>query len=153
MFEEKIKELGYELPESQNAKYKFPLVFVYDNIAHVSGTLPYVDGELPHVGKVGDTVTLEEGQKLAEICVLNMLGNLKGEVGSLEKVKQIIKVTGFVASANGFSQQSVVMNGATDLLIEIFGEKGVHARSAVGAAVMPRNTPVEIEMTVALEEG
>ncbi|HLQ74181.1 MAG TPA: RidA family protein [Bacillota bacterium] len=152
MIEKRIEELGYKLPEAQIPKYKFTTVLVYDGTAHVSGTLPFVDGKLPMVGKVGDTVSIEEGQKLAEICVLNMLANLKGEIGSLDKVKQIVKVTGFVASATGFSKQAIVMNGATDLLVDIFGEKGVHARSAVGAAVMPRNTPVEIEMTVALEE-
>lgn len=151
MIEERIKELGYVLPAPQEAKYKFVTVLVFDNIAYISGTLPFVDGKLPLEGKVGDTVTIEEGQKLAEICVINMLANLKGEIGSLEKVEQIIKVTGFVASATGFSQQAIVMNGATDLLIDIFGEKGIHARSAVGAAVMPRNTPVEIEMIVALK--
>src|SRR5699024_6301144 len=98
MIEERIKELGYELPEPQKAPYKFLTVLVYDGIAHISGTLPYVDGKLPYEGKVGDTVTIEEGQELAEICIINMLANLKGEIGSLDKVKKVVKVTGFVAS-------------------------------------------------------
>ena len=151
MIEKRIEELGYKLPEPLKATYNFVTVLIYDNIAYISGTLPFVDGKLPQEGKVGDTVTIEEGQKLAEICVINMLANLKGEIGSLDRVKQVIKVTGFVASATGFTQQAIVMNGATDLLVDIFGKKGIHARSAVGTAVMPRNTPVEIEMIVALE--
>lgn len=151
MVEARMRELGYELPPAMKAPYEFVSVQIIDNMAYISGTLPYVDGELPYIGKVGDTVTIEEAQKSAEYCILNALASLKEKIGTLDKVKQVVKVTGFVASASGFSQQAIVMNAATELLIKIFGEKGRHARSALGCAVMPRNTPVEIEMIVALE--
>lgn len=151
MIEKRITDLGYKLPEPTATPENFLTVSVYEGIAYISGTLPYVDGKLPREGKVGYTVSLEEAKKLAEICILNMLANLKKEIGSLDKVKQIIKITGFIASATGFTQQGDVMNVASDLLINIFGEKGMHARSAVGTPVMPKNTPVEIEMIVAIE--
>src|SRR5699024_11863107 len=96
-------------------------------------------------------VTMEEAKELARICTLNMLANLKAEIGSLAKVKQVIKVTGFIASATGFTNQGEVLNAASDLLVDIFSERGKHARSAVGTPVMPKNTPVEIEMIVALD--
>lgn len=153
MIEAKIKELGYELPEPKKLSAQFASVVVHENVAYISGTLPYVDGKLAQEGKVGDTVTVEEARRLAEISVLNILAQLKAEIGSLDKVEQIIKITGFIASATGFTKQGAVMNGATDLLIDIFGERGVHARSAVGTAVMPSNTPVEIEMIAAIKEN
>ncbi len=151
MIENKLKELGYELPNPTTAPKNFLLVSIHEGIAYISGTLPYVDGHLPKEGKVGDTVTLEEAKELARICTLNMLANLKAEIGSLAKVKQVIKVTGFIASATGFTNQGEVLNAASDLLVDIFSERGKHARSAVGAPVMPKNTPVEIEMIVALD--
>lgn len=150
MVEDRLNELGYKLPKPTGAPANFKAVSQYNGIAYVSGTLPYVDGKLPQVGKVGDTVTVEEAQELAIICVLNMLANLKEEIGSLDKVKQILKITGFVASVKEFNDQGLVMNAASDLLVDLFADQGMHARSAVGAPVMPKNTPVEIEMIVAV---
>lgn len=154
MIEERMKKLGFELPEVNKLgpQYKFTSVLIHENIAYISGALPKINGKLAQTGKLGDTVSIEEGQKLAELCILSCLASLKDKIGSLNNVKQVIKITGFVASATGFSQQADVMNAATNMLVDIFGEKGVHARSAIGAAVMPLNTPVEIEMIVAIED-
>lgn len=152
MIEERIQQLGYTLPDERVIPDQFINILIYENVAYVSGTLPWVDGELLVEGKVGDTVSVEEGYRCAAQCILNALGNLKAKIDSLDKVKQIIKMTGYVASTTDFVDQADVMNGATDLLVEIFGaEKGTHARAAVGAAVMPANTPVELEMIIALE--
>lgn len=151
MIEERLKELGHALPEGRNPKHAFASVLVHEQMAYVSGTLPYVDGKLPTTGQCGTNVTIEEGSKLAEICVLNALATLKSELGDLDKIKQFVKVTGFISSADDFTQQGAVLNGATQLLIDIFGEKGRHARSAVGTPVMPGGTPVEIEFIVAVE--
>lgn len=152
MIEQKMKEQGYKLTEGYDLPpgFKFAKVLVHDNLVFLSGAMPFVNNELPYTGKVGDTVTLEEAQELAELCVLNALANLKAEIGSLDKVKQVLKITGFVASASGFTDQALVMNAASEMLINIFGEKGVHARTAVGTSVMPLNTPLEIEMIIAV---
>lgn len=112
--------------------------------------MPRVNGELPYTGKVGAEVTIEQARELAEICVLKGLSCLEAELGSLDKVEQVLKVTGFVQSAPGFSQQPKVLDAASELLQAIFGEKGRHARSAVGVAELPGNTPAEIEFVFAV---
>src|SRR5699024_4269102 len=152
MIEERLKDLGYTLPEGPFPEYPFASVLIYEGMAYVSGTLPYVDGKLPKTGQCGKDVSIEEGQKLAETCVLNALAQLKRSLGSLDTIKQFVKVTGFISSADEFTQQGAVLNGATELLIDIFGDKGKHARSAVGTPVMPGGTPVEIEFIVAVEQ-
>lgn len=152
MIEERIKELGYDLPELKDPIYDFVPAVVHGDVVYLSGHLPFIEGKLQVKGKLGDTVTLEEGYEASRICVINLLASLKKAIGSLDKVERILKVTGFVNSASGFTSQPDVINAASKLLLEIFGEKGKHARSAVGAAVMPRNTPVEIEMIVAIKK-
>jgi enamine deaminase RidA (YjgF/YER057c/UK114 family) len=154
MVEKKISQLGLELPEAPKLPpdFGFDSVIVHENWAYISGAMPFVNGELPYAGKVGDTVSIEEAQETARICIMNALSSLKDKIGSLDKVKKVVKITGFVSSASGLTDQALVMNAATDLLRSIFGEKGVHARTAVGVAVMPLNTPIEIEMIIALEE-
>ncbi len=151
MIEEKITALGHTLPEALPTKHAFSSVLIHDGIAYVSGTLPYVDGKLPQTGQCGKEVTIEEGKRLAEICILNALAALKNELGDLRKIKQFIKVTGFISSADDFTQQGAVLNGATELLINVFGDQGKHARSGVGTPVMPGGTPVEIECIVAVD--
>jgi enamine deaminase RidA (YjgF/YER057c/UK114 family) len=116
-------------------------VFVY-----TSGQLPMVDGKLPAVGKVGGEVSAADAVGLARTCALNALAAAAAAAGGLDAIRRIVKVTGFVASAPGFGGQPQVINGASELLIEVFGEEGKHARSAVGVAELPLNAPVEVEL-------
>ncbi|MFD3521211.1 RidA family protein [Streptomyces sp. NPDC058653] len=118
-------------------------VYVY-----TAGQLPMVDGELPLTGKVGAEVTPEEAKDLARVCALNALAAVKSVTGDLDRVVRVVKVVGYVASASDFTGQPAVLNGASELFGQVFGEKGVHARSAVGVAVLPLDAPVEIEIQV-----
>jgi enamine deaminase RidA (YjgF/YER057c/UK114 family) len=147
---DRLAELGLSLPEvaAPVAAY-LPAVLDGDHV-YVSGQLPLVDGELPVTGKVGGEVSAEKGAELARICALNALAAIDALVG-LDKIRQIVKVTGFVASAPGFTGQPAVINGASELLGAVFGAAGQHARSAVGTAELPKGTPVEIEMIARVE--
>ncbi|WP_030898508.1 RidA family protein [Streptomyces sp. NRRL F-5126] len=118
-----------------------------------AGQLPMVDGKLPLTGKVGAEVTAEEAKELAATCALNALAAVKSVTGDLDRVARVVKVVGYVASAADFTGQSGVINGASELLGEVLGDKGVHARSAVGVAVLPLDAPVEVEIQVELAEG
>ena len=113
---------------------------------YTSGQLPTVDGKLPAVGKVGGEVSVSDAAGLARTCALNALAAAASQAGGLDGIRRIVKVTGFVASAPGFGGQPQVVNGASELLIEVFGEDGRHARSAVGVAELPLNSPVEVEL-------
>ena len=113
---------------------------------YVSGQLPVVDGKLPATGKVGDAVSAADAAGMARTCALNALAAAAAAAGGLEAISRIVKVTGFVASAPGFTGQPQVINGASELLIEVFGEQGRHARSAIGVAELPLNAPVEVEL-------
>ena len=113
-----------------------------------SGQLPMVDGSLAATGKVGAEVSAEDAKQLAATCALNALAAIKAEIGDLDRVRRIVKVVGFVASMPDFTGQPGVVNGASELLGEVFGDKGVHARSAVGVAVLPLDAPVEVELIV-----
>jgi enamine deaminase RidA (YjgF/YER057c/UK114 family) len=113
---------------------------------YVSGQVPIVDGKLAAAGKVGGEVSASEAAGLARTCALNALAAAAAAAGGLDQIRRIVKVTGFVASAPGFSGQPQVVNGASELLIEVFGEDGRHARSAVGVAELPLNAPVEVEL-------
>lgn len=151
MIEERLKELGYELPAAAEPSFQYVPVVRHHDLLFVSGQLPKVDGEVKVTGKVGDQVTIEQAQESARICILQGLSCIKQEIGSLDRIERIVKITGFVNSAAGFHAQPKVIDGASDLLEKIFGEKGRHSRSAIGAAELPRNTPVEIEMIVAIK--
>ena len=117
-------------------------------MVYTSGQLPMVDGQLLSTGKVGAEVGASEAHALARTCALNALAAVASVTGSLSAIKRIVKVTGFVASAPDFTGQPQVVNGASELLLEIFGEAGRHARSAVGTAVLPMDSPVEVELIV-----
>ena len=119
---------------------------VAGGFVYTSGQLPMVDGKLPAVGKVGGEVSATDAAGLARTCALNALAAAASAAGGLDAIRRIVKVTGFVASAPGFSGQPLVINGASELLIEVFGEDGRHARSAVGVAELPLNSPVEVEL-------
>ncbi|MFE9661920.1 MULTISPECIES: RidA family protein [unclassified Streptomyces] len=148
--EARLTALGLTLPQvaAPLAAYQPAVrtgVYVY-----TAGQLPLVEGTLPLTGKVGAEVTAEEAKELARTCALNALAAVKSVAGDLDRVARVVKVTGFVASAADFTGQPGVLNGASELLGEVFGDKGVHARSAVGVAVLPLDAPVEIEVLVEL---
>ncbi|MFC7218100.1 RidA family protein [Streptomyces polyrhachis] len=146
--EAKLAALGLELPEvaAPLASY-VPAVRTGDYV-YTAGQLPMVDGSLHVTGKVGAEVTPEEAKRLAERCALNALAAIKSVIGDLDKVKRVVKVVGFVASAPDFTGQPGVVNGASELIGKVFGEAGVHARSAVGVSVLPIDAPVEVEFVV-----
>lgn len=148
----RLKELGIELPDAASPSFNYVPVILHRGIAYVSGQMPKVDGEVRVFGKVGAEVDLETARGEARICIIQGLACLRQALGSLDRIEQIIKVNGFVASAPGFNAQPKVLDAASDLLAEIFGEAGRHARAAIGAAELPRNAAVEIEMTVAYSD-
>ncbi len=148
--EARLEELGLTLPEPATPAYNYVPVVVWQDVAYVSGQLPRVPGGLSATGKLGERVSLEQGREAARLCVLQGLAVLKQALGSLDRIARIVKVTGFVASAPGFVDQPKVIDAASELLVQLFGEAGRHARSAVGAPALPRDTPVEIEFVVAL---
>ncbi|GLX05770.1 RidA family protein [Microbispora sp. NBRC 16548] len=144
--EERLAELGLTLPEVVPPLAAYvPAVRTGDHV-YTSGQLPLVKGELAVTGKVGAEVSAEEAKEQARICAVNALAAIKALVGDLSQVVRIVKVVGFVASAPGFTGQPQVVNGASELLGEVFGEAGKHARSAVGVAVLPLDAPVEVEV-------
>ncbi|MGV9801814.1 RidA family protein [Mycobacterium sp. NPDC003449] len=143
----RLTELGIELPEVVAPLAAYVPAVRTGNLVYTSGQLPIQGGELAAAGKVGAEVTPEEGKALARICGLNALAAVHALVG-IDAVVRVVKVVGFVASAPGFGGQPGVINGASELFGEIFGEAGAHARSAVGLSELPRNTPVEVEIIV-----
>jgi enamine deaminase RidA (YjgF/YER057c/UK114 family) len=148
MIEDKIKELGLELPEVAKPLAAYIPAKQVGNLVMTSGQVPLVKGGINFAGKVGSDLTEEEGQKAAQICALNCLAAIKGVIGNLDKIVEVVKLTVFVASAETFSSQPKVANGASELIGKIFGESGKHVRSAVGVTSLPLNASVEIEMTV-----
>jgi len=148
MIEKKIKELGYTLPETAKPLAAYIPAIRVGEFVYTSGQVPIVGGELKYKGKIGADLTLEDGQKSSIICALNGLSAIKGIVGDLNKIEQIIKLTVFVNSANGFTDQPKVANGASEFLGSVFGDAGIHTRSAVGVSELPINSAVEIEMIV-----
>lgn len=143
--EEKIRELGIELTQSPSPLGSYLPSLRTGNLIFLSGILPLKDGKLYKSGKVGENLSLAEAQECAKIAVINALSVLKTQIGTLDRVRRCVKVTGYVASAMSFFEQPHVMNAASDLLYSIFGESGRHVRSAVGASVLPLNAPIEIE--------
>ncbi|KGA10898.1 MAG: endoribonuclease L-PSP [actinobacterium acAMD-2] len=149
--ESRIAELGMTLPPVPAPVASYVPVVQTGNLVFTSGQLPLVDGALSITGKVGAEVSVEEANALARICVLNAIAAVKAEIGELSRVRRIVKVVGFVASAPDFSSQPLVVNGASEVLSAVFGDKGVHARSSLGVAVLPLDAPVEIELIVEVE--
>ncbi|MEV4113488.1 RidA family protein [Nonomuraea sp. NPDC049695] len=144
--EQKIADLGLTLPEVPAPAGAYVPAVRTGNLVYTSGQVPFVDGKLQRTGKVGADLTTEEGAEQARICALNALAVLKAEVGDLGKVVRIVKVVVFVASDPAFTEQPKVGNGASELLAEVLGEPGRHARSAVGVAALPLDAPVEVEL-------
>ena len=146
--EERLAELGLSIPAVAKPVAAYVPAVRTGSYVYTSGQLPMVAGQLAETGKVGAEVTPERAKELAQICALNALAAVKAEVGDLSMVTRVVKVVGFVASAPDFTGQPGVVNGASELLGAVFGDAGVHARSAVGVAVLPLDAPVEVEIVV-----
>jgi enamine deaminase RidA (YjgF/YER057c/UK114 family) len=147
-YEKKIQSLGLTLPPPPKPVATYLPAVRSGNLLFLSGMIPMVEGKMAVVGKLGKELTVEQGQEVARITLLNALAVIKATVGSLDRVERIVRIGVHVASAEGFTQQPAVANGASDLLVQIFGEAGRHARLALGAAELPLNAPVELEMIV-----
>ena len=149
-YEDKIKELGLELPEAPKPVATYVPAVRAGNLLFLSGVLPMRNGQLAYAGKLGREFDITEGAEAAKIAILNALAIAKQELGSLDRIARVVKVVGHVASAEGFADQPQVLNGASDLLVAIFGEAGRHARVATGAAELPRRAAVEIEVILSV---
>ena len=142
---DRLAELGIALPAVTKPVAAYVPAVVSGNLVYTSGQLPMVAGELSKSGKVGAEVSAEDAKALARTCALNALAAVNAEIGSLDRITRVVKVVGFVASDPSFGGQPGVINGASELLGEVFGDIGAHARSAVGVAALPLDAPVEIE--------
>ena len=143
---DRIAELGLTIPDVAAPAGAYIPAVASGSLVFTAGQLPFVDGQLSATGKVGGSVTPEEAKAYAATCVLNALAAAQTAIGSLDRVTRVVKVVGFVASDPTFSGQPGVINGASELLGQIFGDAGLHARSAVGVAVLPLDSPVEVEL-------
>jgi enamine deaminase RidA (YjgF/YER057c/UK114 family) len=146
----RLDELGLTLHGPHPPHDPLDAVVVHGGVARTSGQLPRVAGELTCLGRLGDTVTVEEGYEAAAVCALNALAVLEVALGSLDRIERVLTVTGYVASTPDFHHQPAVVDGASKVLADVFGESGRHTRSAIGVSALPRGGAVEIEMTVAL---
>ncbi|NLL70820.1 MAG: RidA family protein [Epulopiscium sp.] len=149
----RLEELGLKLPVLPKPLASYEPATVYQNIVFTSGQLPIVNQELKYRGKVGKDLTVEEAKEAAKICILNCLAAVHNVLGDLNKVEKVIKVTGFVNSSPDFIHQPAVIEGASTLLIDLFGETGKHARSAVGVAALPNDVAVEIEIMISIKSS
>ncbi len=152
MIERRLAELGITLPEAASPSFNYVPVTLHAGVAYLAGQLPKVGGDGKVRVKAGGAVSLETARGEARICILQGLACLKQALGSLDRIERVLKVTGFVASAPGFNDQPKVLDAASDLLGDLLGEAGRHARSAIGVAELPRDAAVEIEMIVAYRE-
>lgn len=149
-YERRLKELRIELPLPPKPLATYVPAVRAGELLFLSGVLPMREGQLAFSGKLGRDLTVEQGIESARLALLNALAIAKQELGTVDRITRIVKVVGYVASAEGFVQQPQVLNGASDLLVEIFGEAGRHVRVAVGAAELPRGAPVEIELILSI---
>tara|TARA_B100001175_G_C19254976_1_gene516549 strand:- start:153 stop:623 length:471 start_codon:yes stop_codon:yes gene_type:complete len=148
----KLEELNIQLDEASVPAGSYVPYVITNNLVFISGQLPFINGQLTVKGRLGDTVSIEDGIKMAEACAKALLSQLKSACnGNLNKVKRIVKLGGFVASTPDFTDQPKIINGASDLFLKIFGEKGKHSRFAVGTVSLPLNVPVEIEGVFEIE--
>ncbi len=150
--EQRVAALGLTVPEVAAPVAAYVPAVVTGSYVFTSGQLPFVDGKLPRTGKVGAEVNQDDAADLAQLCALNAIAAVRSVIGDLDRVVRVVKVVGFVASAPDFTGQPFVMNGASKLLGEAFGDAGVHARSAVGVAVLPMDSPVEVELVVEISK-
>lgn len=141
----RLKELGIVLPKAAAPAANYVPFILTGNLVFVSGQLPFESGELKHKGIVGANVSVEDAQIAARLCALNLIAQLQAAVGDLDHVARVVKLTGFVASTASFTEQPKVVNGASDLMVEVFGDLGKHARAAVGVASLPLGVAVEVD--------
>jgi len=149
--EENIKSIGLTVPDVPRPAAAYIPALQSGDMVFTAGQVPLVNGELKYKGKLGADLTVDEGYAAAKYCALNCLAAIKGLIGDLDRVEQVVKVVGYVASAAGFTDQPKVINGASEFLVQVFGETGRHARVAVGVAELPLGAAVEVEMTVRLK--
>jgi enamine deaminase RidA (YjgF/YER057c/UK114 family) len=145
----RLMKMGLVLPDAAQPQFNYVPVVLHGDLAYVSGQLPKQDGEVRITGRVGDTVSLEVAQAAARICAVQALACLNQALGSIDRVTRIIRLSGFVASGFDFFQQPAVIDAASELMVEVFGEAGRHARSAIGVSALPRNSSVELEVIAA----
>jgi enamine deaminase RidA (YjgF/YER057c/UK114 family) len=145
-FEDRLTQMGLELPLPPKPVATYVPAVQAGELLFLSGVLPFRDGKLTLVGKLGQDLTVEQGYEESRVALLNALAIVRSHLGTLDRVKQVVRLVGHVASAEGFVQQPAVINGASDLLVKLFGETGRHARVAVGAVQLPLNAPVELEL-------
>jgi len=150
--ETRLVELSLDLPKAASPVGNYVAYVVTGNLVFVSGQLPLVNGELKYKGKVGVDVSLEDGQAAARACAMNLIAQVRAACdGSLDRVRRVIKLGGFVNSNADFTQQANVINGASDLMVQVFGEAGKHARAAVSSPTLPLNAAVEIDAVFEIE--
>lgn len=152
MIDAKLESLGIKLPEAPQPAGSYLPIVISGNTAFVSGQIPMQDGKVIYKGKVTDE-NIEDAKKASILCTINILSQLKSKIGTLENVKKIIKISGFVNSASEFTKQPLVINAASDLLFEVFGEAGKHARVAVGVASLPLDSMTEIDAIVEISDN
>ena len=146
--EQRLSELGLTLPEVATPAGSYLPAMISGNLVFTAGQIPLIEGKLMATGKLGAEITVEYGAEIAQRCALNALAAVKSVIGDLDRVKQIVKIVGFVSSVPEFTSQPAVINGASEFLQQVFGDAGQHARSAVGVSVLPLDAPVEIELIV-----
>ena len=153
IIDQKLKELNIELDDASVPAGSYVPYVITNNLVFISGQLPFIDGKLTIKGKVGDNVSLDDAVKMSEACAKALLSQLKAACnGNLDKVNKVVKLGGFVSSAPNFTDQPKVINGASDLIVNIFGDKGKHSRFAVGVAALPLDVPVEIDGIFEIED-
>jgi enamine deaminase RidA (YjgF/YER057c/UK114 family) len=144
--DKRLSELGIELPKAAAPAANYIPYVVSGNLVFVSGQITLLDGEIKYKGKIGENLTVDDGYQAARICALNLIAQVKEAAGGdLDRVKKVVKLGGFVNSASDFTDQPEVINGASDLMVEVFGDAGRHARFAVSAGALPRNVAVEVD--------
>ena len=146
--EQRLSELGLTLPEVATPAGSYLPAMISGNLVFTAGQIPVIEGKLMATGKLGAEITVEYGAEIAQRCALNALAAVKSVIGDLDRVKQVVKIVGFVSSVPEFTSQPAVINGASEFLQQVFGDAGQHARSAVGVSVLPLDAPVEIELIV-----
>ena len=151
MYENRLRELNIIIPETPKPLAAYVPAVKIDKYVYTSGQLPFRDGVLQYTGKVGSAVSVEDAKQASRLAIINCLSAVKSLIGSLDNIEQIVKITVFVSSADGFTNQPEAANGASELLLEIFGDQGKHARSAVGVSELPRGASVEIELIAAVK--